>query len=281
MNIDVSIHLMLLFIWLSWLAGFKKNCFNTSHVTLYHKYVPGFPALCEVSIHLMLLFIIWRNARTDFKEWVSIHLMLLFIVPSDSHEKGPCSFQHISCYSLSQPQWLLRQTRLCFNTSHVTLYQRGSDRQAVFKAFQYISCYSLSAQKDLYWHRIFVSIHLMLLFIKDVDEIIYTHVCFNTSHVTLYHAYWYPHVLSGVFQYISCYSLSVKQGNTNTEKYSFNTSHVTLYLVRIVGRLWKSKFQYISCYSLSSTWDMRSTTSKSFNTSHVTLYPSFYRLFFF
>ena len=54
------------------------------------------------------------------------------------------------------------------------------------------------------------------------------------------------------FQYISCYSLSVKKFTIPSHICSFNTSHVTLYL-------------------FSSFFSFR--TSCRFNTSHVTLYP--------
>ena len=81
-------------------ATAREFRFNTSHVTLYH----GSAALSEtrsgVSIHLMLLFIEkWITTKATSLS-VSIHLMLLFIFLLPCHK----SF------------------RVCFNTSHVTLY---------------------------------------------------------------------------------------------------------------------------------------------------------------
>ena len=120
-------------------------------------------------------------------------------------------FQYISCYSLS-----------------------GEDSSKNYEAsvFQYISCYSLSwisCSFLLHLHR--VSIHLMLLFIGVEASSAFWKARFNTSHVTLYQDYpasgW---SIIELFQYISCYSLSVSANLLHNQK---------------------DTFQYISCYSLS------------------------------
>ena len=96
-----------------------------------------------------------------------------------------------------------------------------------------------------------VSIHLMLLFIGFQKEISESEYSFNTSHVTLYRnpvSAW--SVAAGVsihlmllfisksdvkevnlnrFQYISCYSLSLRPQENIPCQTRFNTSHVTLY----------------------------------------------------
>ena len=99
-----------------------------------------------------------------------------------------------------------------------------------FHGFQYISCYSLSGITDF-----------------DREEC----YCFNTSHVTLYQFQLKDvrdyigvsiHLMllfivtltaamkgASVFQYISCYSLSVWLLPFSNRDNSFNTSHVTLY----------------------------------------------------
>ena len=118
-----------------------------------------------------------------------------------------------------------------FNTSHVTLYRAKEWAMEHLECeFQYISCYSLSFQ---------------------ATPLAFHHLCFNTSHVTLY-----PDVLSLMlsqcsFQYISCYSLS-----------------------ELPPHLWRVlvPFQYISCYSLSRGTLKWAKRNKRFNTSHVTLY---------
>ena len=95
---------------------------------------------------------------------------------------------------------------------------------------------------------------------------------FNTSHVTLYHGFQCDLWDYYLFQYISCYSLSVDEIEEKIEKYLF---------------------QYISCYSLSSGENTRNGEQNvsihlmllfigadiadvrnliRFNTSHVTLY---------
>ena len=96
----------------------------------------------------------------------------------------------------------------CFNTSHVTLYLTTGGDTANKRMFQYISCYSLSIDHVYAHYHSFVSIHLMLLFIK-----------FENHNMTFY----------SVFQYISCYSLSARQNKITQSELRFNTSHVTLY----------------------------------------------------
>ena len=53
---------------------------------------------------------------------------------------------------------------------------------------------------------------------------------FNTSHVTLYRIKSGVSIPVTLFQYISCYSLSVCSYHFTTLMQCFNTSHVTLYL---------------------------------------------------
>ena len=155
----------------------------------------------------------------------------------------------------------------------------------------------------------------MLLFIELADCLDCDEICFNTSHVTLYQDYPAAdrsenivsiHLmllfitaegvkvdLSNVFQYISCYSLSLRQIQLQTLISRFNTSHVTLYLFTGCLESPVVSFQYISCYSLShsplffffplkvsihlmllficiSKHSIRAFLC--FNTSHVTLY---------
>ena len=75
--------------------------FNTSHVTLYLYLTFKFPPFLRVSIHLMLLFILF---------WpIGLYLLLCF------------NTSHVTLYLIrtsQKPTLILR-----FNTSHVTLYQ--------------------------------------------------------------------------------------------------------------------------------------------------------------
>ena len=75
-----------------------------------------------------------------------------------------------------------------------------------------------------------VSIHLMLLFIMEIQAVHIIDVSFNTSHVTLYLDNSLKKERTALFQYISCYSLSY-----------ILWSHSFI----------PTRFQYISCYSLS------------------------------
>ena len=126
---------------------------------------PEPPPFNTISIHLMLLFIItWPLIQIN--QSISIHLMLLFIDNGVLEKLKVIIFQYISCYCLSEKtRWgIFRLSD--FNTSHVTVY-------LLFRVSVQI----------IQW----ISIHLMLLFIKD-------HPFMQAS-------------LDG-FQYISCYCLS-------------------------------------------------------------------------
>ena len=121
----------------------------------------------------------------------------------------------------------------------------------------------------------FVSIHLMLLFIgeKSFDKLLssmFQYIsCYSLSERELLDS-----IVILVFQYISCYSLSFGFYWCNTLYHRFNTSHVTLYLEALPF--------YLPALSLVSIHLMLlfiGITSDflipipSFNTSHVTLYP--------
>ena len=83
------------------------------------------------------------------------------------------------------------------------------ERARNWLVFQYISCYSLSAKRKDILPAAEVSIHLMLLFILFAQRLRMAQHCFNTSHVTLYPSRLLSVQCRRVFQYISCYSLSL------------------------------------------------------------------------
>ena len=78
----------------------------------------------------------------------------------------------------------------------------------------------------------------------------------------------------GLFQYISCYCLSIKQTALNTWENHFNTSHVTVYRQTKGSYKYMVEFQYISCYCLSKYKNGPRLPLFNFNTSHVTVYLS-------
>ena len=122
-------------------------------------------------------------------------------------------------------------------------------------------------------HSQMISIHLMLRFIHNFSSFM-------------------RFVL--IFQYISCYGLSLPYDHHYSWLFHFNTSHVTVYpdickrrghhrafqyiscyglsLVQASVNLYLQLFQYISCYGLS--WDKSDNSEHfyDFNTSHVTVY---------
>ena len=118
-----------------------------------------------------------------------------------------------------------------FNTSHVTVYHKGVAWLILLFPFQYISCYCLSrralgskvAENNFNTSHVTVylttysvmfpsqviSIHLMLLFILSNAMVATGSVYFNTSHVTVYPVDGSLSSFSFLFQYISCYCLSL------------------------------------------------------------------------
>ena len=177
------------------------------------------------------------------------------------------------CYCQSNS--IIYNILYCFNTSHVTLYR-------ILLRWTWI------------W--IHVSIHLMLLFIRNsIRRNLRTTIRFNTSHVTLYrhHQCHLSHDrkvsihlmllfidglrtvlwVAGWFQYISCYSLSGPAGFMIGSNYEFQ--YISCYSLSCGKELPKDEttlFQYISCYSLSIQTMMVLCVQPCFNTSHVTLY---------
>ena len=138
--------------------------------------------------------------------------MLLFIGKAGQAHIEFGTFQYISCYSLSIKGFVVNNAKKRFNTSHVTLYHKAEKLFYNRTKFQYISCYSLSASGTAKFfgqimfqyiscyslsgrsieesQRVYVSIHLMLLFIGLLLSL---------------------HNLNAMFQYISCYSLSTQE----------------------------------------------------------------------
>ena len=101
---------------------------------------------------------------------------------------------------------------LRFNTSHVTLYPEP-EKLKIIEDFSFntshVTLYPLSS-----------------LIIKRKSK------SFNTSHVTLYLCDKMLIRPVFVFQYISCYSLSLFVDSNKIFNRCFNTSHVTLYRIR-------------------------------------------------
>ena len=271
-------------------------CFNTSHVTLYHK-----------SYLLALVFL--RRFNTSH--------VTLYRCDRGFHFCTKASFQYISCYSLSSSGVTVTSSSTCFNTSHVTLYLEVHDKQKHCRSFntshvtlyrcpnrthsghygrfntshvtlypmerriaetvnkfQYISCYSLSQSLQFLRLDPVVSIHLMLLFILDMTVLLFRSLFVSIHLMLLFIGFpVLPGYCLSSFQYISCYSLSFIASILSDNCTCFNTSHVTLYLaVRCSYNNVVYLFQYISCYSLSCYIRLSEFQICCFNTSHVTLY---------
>ena len=226
----VSIHLILLFILcvLRHIAHFcwfqYISCYSLSlQCTGVGSHIISFQYISCYSLSTTMFALATETA-------VSIHLMLLFIRGEASGSASWTMFQYISCYSLSEPLCRGFQITRSFNTSHVTLYPYEITQAGEVASFNtsHVTLYLKPLNKSLADNP--VSIHLMLLFIKN---------CFPTCRPLL------------AFQYISCYSLS---NFLLTDSFIiFVSIHLMLLFIVMLSNdvLICSMFQYISCYSLS------------------------------
>ena len=157
----------------------------------------------------MLLFIyISEHDSGVNKNFNTSHVTVY--LPEDYKLESVYEFQYISCYCLSIGIPNVNKWSYNFNTSHVTVYQ-------------------ILVTSDEY--ALLISIHLMLLFIKQNEKL---------------------YDLLERFQYISCYCLSRSSMFAFLFSLHFNTSHVTVYPIRSFLHFSVPEFQYISCYCLSN-----------------------------
>ena len=205
---------------------------------------------------------------------VSIHLMLLFIMSDEEIKKQYTEFQYISCYSLSQMKQSDASAFVEFQyISCYSLSLWGPGAPPARQSFQYISCYSLSGRSLSDVIPVFVSIHLMLLFIRASTTSL-TGLSAVSIHLMLLFIQRHPEVgeAQQAFQYISCYSLSSCEFSYK-KFWNVSIHLMLLFIGKTVAAVVKLiEFQYISCYSLS-TWKISQIWwIRCFNTSHVTLY---------
>ena len=118
-----------------------------------------------------------------------------------------------------------------FNTSHVTVYRFSSisipSRNPDFNT-SHVTVYlrELMELPD----RIHISIHLMLLFIKNLSRASRTIGKFQyISCYCLSITHYQTGIAITIFQYISCYCLSHSSQQVLCMVTNFNTSHVTVY----------------------------------------------------
>ena len=185
-------------------------------------------------------------------------------------------FQYISCYSLSLRAYRLVWMIVCFNTSHVTLYQGLWTSWRPHQSFQYISCYSLSPGGEKDTSRTTVSIHLMLLFILLASWGIVEWVSFNTSHVTLYQ---HPSGSMTMARYVSIHLMLLFIGRRISD--SDRSRKVSIHLMLLFIDNWQIEWILLSYVSIHLmllfivVQALLERTRWRFNTSHVTLYRLF------
>ena len=200
---------MLLFIDVEPDVPFTEIYFNTSHVTVYQHIT------CQ------------STTETEF-QYISCYclstatLLIACCVPyfNTSHVTVYLThyqtgisitiFQYISCYCLSLLPFRLYDPVLLFQyISCYCLSSPGFNVGLSYSRFQYISCYCLSLIGVHFQRGHRISIHLMLLFIISGFIIPRVKCHFNTSHVTVYHVAHGGYNAACLFQYISCYCLSL------------------------------------------------------------------------
>ena len=100
-----------------------------------------------------------------------------------------------------------------FNTSHVTVYQYEQLFKVLKNRFQYISCYCLSYGVGYEWQH--------LKYFNTSTLCTYSNLSinyFNTSHVTVYRYQYLDMYHQDLFQYISCYCLSLSSNPKSRPK---------------------------------------------------------------
>ena len=119
-------------------------------------------------------------------------------------------FQYISCYCLSISSVLRKLIAIDFNTSHVTVYLYFHLQDQLSQVDFNTSHVTVYQYFLLRIHqKTHISIHLMLLFIRNVEklknsEIEFQYIsCYCLSYINSIKC-----VCSNKFQYISCYCLS-------------------------------------------------------------------------
>ena len=99
--------------------------FNTSHVTVYLIPYSNSSSVGNISIHLMLRFIMPGSRILHAVSRISIHLMLRFIISNNSHHRGSKSISiHLMLRFILRRLLANRLEKFHFNTSHVTVYQK-------------------------------------------------------------------------------------------------------------------------------------------------------------
>ena len=119
--------------------------FNTSHVTVYLIPYSNSSSVGNISIHLMLRFIMPGSRILHAVSRISIHLMLRFIISNNSHHRGSKSISiHLMLRFIHQ-QWIFPASRLAISI-HLMLrfIEPIRDCPSECLEFQYISCYGLS-----------------------------------------------------------------------------------------------------------------------------------------
>ena len=140
---QVSIHLMLQFIFFLPAKRNRNRCFNTSHVVVYQS-----PAMFKIK----------------FNEFQYISCCSLSILCVHCHFiYSRFNTSHVVVYLTELINISMFHSR--FNTSHVVVYQDVSFEVDLSHLFQYISCCSLSPGRCRGDGCAIVSIHLMLQFI--------------------------------------------------------------------------------------------------------------------
>ncbi len=121
-----------------------------------------------------------------------------------------------------------------FNTSHVTVYRPPPRQRLQYRAISlHLMLLFINGTMILGYSHLLISIHLMLLFIRMAAvggerSIVFQYISCYCLSVSGFDSFISAHL----FQYISCYCLSGLSLGLFNDQADFNTSHVTVYLLQ-------------------------------------------------
>ena len=140
--------------------------FNTSHVTVYQIYRIPFPVLKDISIHLMLRFIVKKTVEGAEKPHFNTSHVTVYLnsIINSKHTCHHFNTSHVTVYLRTRCSPFFAQ--LNFNTSHVTVYRKLFVAVKVWYPNFNTSHVTVYHQQSIFpVSRLAISIHLMLRFI--------------------------------------------------------------------------------------------------------------------
>ena len=161
--------------------------FKTSHVIVYLQRIRTRHSYPLISKHLMLLFIL-KDERDELKY---MHFKTSYVIVYQQRFLGVQKLildfktSYVIVYRLCKCMGVTKQNN--FKTSYVIVYLNSANHDSNNTEFQNILCYCLSSIFITSLIFLFISKHLMLLFIASPRDLAVSGVIyFKTSYVIVY-----------------------------------------------------------------------------------------------